>query len=161
MRIGIIGGGASGLITAWLLQQNHQVTLFEKQDRLGGHANTIEIELKGERIGIDAGFEFFSDVMFPQFNHLLHLLNVPVSDYVLRVCIYRTDNDPRKVFVLPPVNENRIIWSALTPTKIFTLLQLQYLLLRAKKVINAADPYLTIDNYLNRHWFSRSRISGK
>jgi predicted NAD/FAD-binding protein len=156
MRIGIIGGGASGLITAWLLQQNHQVTLFEKQDRLGGHANTIEIESKGERIGIDAGFEFFSDVMFPRFNRLLHLLNVPVSDYLLRVCVYRTDNDPRKAFVLPPINGNKIIWSGLASTKILTLLQLQYLLLRAKKVINAADPYLTIDNYLNRHWFTRS-----
>jgi len=43
MRIGVIGAGAAGLTTAWLLNDHHDVTLFEKQNRLGGHAHTIEV----------------------------------------------------------------------------------------------------------------------
>jgi predicted NAD/FAD-binding protein len=47
MEIGIIGAGAAGLTAAWLLNGNHNVTLFEKQDRLGGHAQTVDIEIDG------------------------------------------------------------------------------------------------------------------
>jgi len=47
MRIGIIGGGAAGLAAAWLLEHDHDVTHFEKDDRLGGHAHTVDIEVDG------------------------------------------------------------------------------------------------------------------
>lgn len=60
MRIAIVGGGGAGLTTAWLLEGEHQVTLYEKQDRLGGHAHTINLEVAGEQVSIDAGFEFIS-----------------------------------------------------------------------------------------------------
>ena len=40
MKVGIIGGGIAGLAAAWLLDEEHEVTLFEKRDRLGGHAHT-------------------------------------------------------------------------------------------------------------------------
>ncbi|MCI0389640.1 MAG: FAD-dependent oxidoreductase [Acidobacteria bacterium] len=59
MDIGIIGAGAAGLAAAWLLNDNHNVTLFEKQNRLGGHAHTVDFEIDGEMIAIDAGFDFF------------------------------------------------------------------------------------------------------
>jgi predicted NAD/FAD-binding protein len=60
MRIGIIGGGAAGLATAWLLEQDHDVTLFEKDDRLGGHAHTVDIDVGGRPLSVDAGFQFFA-----------------------------------------------------------------------------------------------------
>ena len=59
MKIGIVGGGAAGLTSAWLLGDQHEVTLFEADDRLGGHAHTIEIETDGQRLEVDAGFQFF------------------------------------------------------------------------------------------------------
>ena len=53
--IGIIGGGAAGLASAWLLEHEHDVTLFEKDDRLGGHAHTVEIEAHGQRLASTPG----------------------------------------------------------------------------------------------------------
>ncbi len=47
MKVAIIGGGGVGLTTAWLLDGSHAVTLYEKQDRLGGHAHTITLDLEG------------------------------------------------------------------------------------------------------------------
>ena len=67
MQIAVIGSGGAGLFTAWLLERDHQVTLFEKQTRLGGHADTVKVELDGQTFPIDAGFEFLSSEMFPRF----------------------------------------------------------------------------------------------
>jgi predicted NAD/FAD-binding protein len=82
MRIGIIGGGAAGLTTAWLLERDHDVTLFEKDDRLGGHAHTVDIEVDGRPLAVDAGFQFFarSDA-YATFNRLLDALDVPRTSY--------------------------------------------------------------------------------
>ena len=40
MKIAIIGGGISGLLTAYLLSDEHEITLFEANNRLGGHTDT-------------------------------------------------------------------------------------------------------------------------
>src|SRR5260370_32597015 len=88
MKIGIIGGGIGGLTAAWLLQGHHEVTLFEKQDRLGGHADTVEVEQDSEVFPIDAGFEFFYDALFPRFNRLLALVGAQTRTYGVSVTIY-------------------------------------------------------------------------
>ncbi len=60
MRIGIIGAGGAGLTAAWLLEQDHDVTLFEAEERLGGHAHTIDIDgARASGSAVDAGFQFF------------------------------------------------------------------------------------------------------
>ena len=46
-RIAVIGSGAAGLTATHLLQQKHQVTLFEASDRIGGHTNTITLQKRG------------------------------------------------------------------------------------------------------------------
>ncbi|GIX35199.1 MAG: dehydrogenase [Lysobacteraceae bacterium] len=56
MRIAVVGSGISGLAAAWLLQPQHEVTLFEAEDRLGGHTHTHEIELQGRTLRVDSGF---------------------------------------------------------------------------------------------------------
>ncbi|MEM8644607.1 MAG: FAD-dependent oxidoreductase, partial [Pseudomonadota bacterium] len=43
LNIGIVGSGISGLSAAWLLSKRHKVTLFEQDNRLGGHTNTTTV----------------------------------------------------------------------------------------------------------------------
>src|SRR5690349_8435575 len=76
MRIAIIGAGISGLTTAYRLQDRHQVTLFEAEDRLGGHALTIEVGDEVERHALDVGFMVFNDRTYPNFVRLLDELGV-------------------------------------------------------------------------------------
>ena len=71
----LIGGGASGLTTAWLLEKDYDVTIFEERNVLGGHARTVEVSIKDKLIPIDSGFEFFSARMFVHFDALLKYLN--------------------------------------------------------------------------------------
>jgi predicted NAD/FAD-binding protein len=46
-KIAVIGSGISGLASAYFLQKKYQVTLFEAKNYLGGHTNTVDIELEG------------------------------------------------------------------------------------------------------------------
>ncbi|MBL8510819.1 MAG: FAD-dependent oxidoreductase, partial [Betaproteobacteria bacterium] len=57
MKIAIIGSGIAGISCAWLLSRHaasaHQVTLFEKNDYLGGHTNTIDVSVDGLTYPVD------------------------------------------------------------------------------------------------------------
>lgn len=76
LKIAVIGSGISGLSCAWLLNQQHQVTLFEKDDRLGGHSNTVEVDIAGSRIAVDTGFIVFNPVNYPNLVKLFETLDV-------------------------------------------------------------------------------------
>lgn len=77
MKIAIIGAGVSGLTAAYRLQPQHDITLYEANDYLGGHANTVEVDWQGERQVIDTGFIVFNDWTYPKFIELLDELQIP------------------------------------------------------------------------------------
>ncbi|MBF2719487.1 FAD-dependent oxidoreductase [Psychrobacter sp. NG254] len=85
-RIAIIGSGVSGLTCAHYLGAQHEVTVFEADDYIGGHVNTIDVTLqdgkkaksgKTEGSAIDTGFIVFNERTYPNFFRLLHELQVP------------------------------------------------------------------------------------
>jgi predicted NAD/FAD-binding protein len=77
MRIAIVGGGVSGLVTAYLLAREHEVTVFEAGRRAGGHTNTIRVDTEYETHHVDTGFIVFNDRNYPNFERLLGRLEVP------------------------------------------------------------------------------------
>ena len=76
MKIAIIGAGISGLVTAYLLSQDHDVTVFEAGGYIGGHTNTISFELNKRNYEIDTGFIVFNNKNYPNFVKLLNQLGV-------------------------------------------------------------------------------------
>lgn len=76
MKIAVIGGGVSGLTAAWRLHGRHEVTLFEREGRLGGHAHTVEVEVGGARVAVDVGFIVFNRQNYPKFSAMLDELGV-------------------------------------------------------------------------------------
>lgn len=76
MRVAVIGSGISGLAAAFYLSRRHEVSLFEKDSRLGGHTNTIMVDNAGRQIPVDTGFIVHNDRTYPNFVRLLAELGV-------------------------------------------------------------------------------------
>ncbi len=80
MEIAVVGGGSAGLVTAWLLDEDHRVTIFEGQPLLGGHVRTLGGNVPITHLPpdhrLDAGVLLFERHNFPAFHQLMSRLGV-------------------------------------------------------------------------------------
>ncbi len=76
MKIAIIGSGISGLTAGYLLSRKHDITMFEKNDYIGGHTHTHDIEYEGKHWAVDSGFIVYNEWTYPNFIKLLDQLGV-------------------------------------------------------------------------------------
>lgn len=78
LSVAVVGSGIAGLAAAWPLQNRHSVTLYEKDDRLGGHCNTVDVrDEAGNRLAIDTGFIVYNEINYPNLVALFQHLGVP------------------------------------------------------------------------------------
>lgn len=75
-RIAIVGTGISGMACAHFLSREHDVTLFEKDDRVGGHSHTVMVEEGNDRVPVDTGFMVYNEVTYPLLTRLFRELDV-------------------------------------------------------------------------------------
>lgn len=76
-RVAIVGAGVSGLVCAWLLHDDHDVTVFEAGDWVGGHTHTVDVDSEdGSKLAVDTGFIVFNDRTYPNFIRILERLGV-------------------------------------------------------------------------------------
>lgn len=80
MKIAVVGTGIAGNVAAWKLAQEHEVTVFEADTRIGGHTNTVDVELDGRSWAVDTGFIVFNDWTYPNFIAILEELGVAWQD---------------------------------------------------------------------------------
>ncbi len=76
-KIAVIGTGISGLGAAWLLHSHHAITVYEKNDYIGGHSRTVEVNTKAGIIPVDTGFIVFNKRNYPLLTRLFDHLKVP------------------------------------------------------------------------------------
>jgi predicted NAD/FAD-binding protein len=76
LNIAVIGSGISGLSSAWLLSKRHRVTLFEQDNRLGGHSNTIDVETADGRVSVDSGFIVYNELNYSNLTALFDHIGV-------------------------------------------------------------------------------------
>lgn len=76
MKIAIVGTGVSGLVAAHMLHPHHDIVVFESDSRVGGHVNTVDVEVDGQSAAVDTGFIVYNDRNYPGFRALLDQLGV-------------------------------------------------------------------------------------
>lgn len=89
-RIAIIGSGISGLSAAYFLSNQHDITLYEKENRLGGHSRTISIN---SSIQVDTGFIVLNDRTYPNLNNLFINLGVELIKTEMSFAISANNGD--------------------------------------------------------------------
>jgi len=104
MRIAIVGGGVSGIVAAARLHPRHQITLFEAQGCLGGHAHTVAVARQNTTLQIDMGFVVLNDRNYPRFRGLLEEVDVALQPTHMGFSVRAQEEDfeyagtPRGVF---------------------------------------------------------------
>lgn len=94
MRIAVVGGGISGLVAAYQLQDMAEVHVFEGNDYIGGHTHTIDVAEGDRNVAVDTGFIVYNDWTYPNFIKLLDKLKVATQASDMSFALY----DPRDGF---------------------------------------------------------------
>lgn len=76
MKLALVGTGIAGMTAAHLLHGEHDLTIYEAGEYIGGHTNTVEVEREGMTYAVDTGFIVFNDWTYPNFIGLLDRLGV-------------------------------------------------------------------------------------
>lgn len=160
MKIGIIGGGIAGLISAWLLEKDFDVVLLEKQNRLGGQAETLYVNTDYKKnIPVEMGFEFFNKKMYPNLCKLTEVLNIPVRPFNLT---YSFENAVIKDFyLLPPISNNnknkfRIDKKIFHPNHLANMAQMVYFIFKSNRFLKKNNKFMSIKEFLDNMWITES-----
>jgi len=87
MKIAVIGGGIAGMMSWYLLRRQHDVTLFEAGDYLGGHTATVDVTVNGQHYAVDTGFIVFNNWTYPLFNRFIAELKVPFQNTTMSFAV--------------------------------------------------------------------------
>jgi predicted NAD/FAD-binding protein len=93
LKLAIVGTGISGLSAAWRLHERHDVRVFEREGRPGGHSHTVGVDDRGREVPVDTGFLVYDEVTYPNLVKLFSRLGVPTkaSDMSFSVRCERCD----------------------------------------------------------------------
>lgn len=89
-NIAVIGSGISGLVSAHLLSRKHNVTVFEKNDYIGGHTATVDVTVDNQHYQIDTGFIVFNDRTYPRFLTLLDQIGIGKQETEMSFSVFNT-----------------------------------------------------------------------
>lgn len=155
--IAVVGSGISGLSAAWLLSKKYNVTLYETNDYLGGHARTLEynIKKKNNLINYDAGFIVYNEKNYPNFTKLLNYFNVQTINSNMSFSVsYNEDNfeyGTRSILSLSNGTKNifsKKIWHILYDLKKFYR--------ESRTILNSnTSDHLNVEEFLNKQKYSK------
>jgi len=93
LKIAVLGAGISGLGSAYLLSKKHHVDLYEKENRLGGHARTTIVNEKDKSFGVDTGFLVFNHETYPLLTKLFEELDVKIENSDMSFAFWNQKNN--------------------------------------------------------------------
>ncbi len=90
MRVGVIGGGMAGLETAWLLDGIHTVTVLERDEFVGGHAESVVVDVGDDVHWVDVGAQYFARRSYPNFWKLVtDTLRLPIVPANMTIAMWQ------------------------------------------------------------------------
>ncbi len=153
-RVAIIGSGISGLAAAYYLRSKHEVFLFEREERLGGHTHTVTVESSRGPLQVDTGFIVHNDRTYPNLIRLLGELDVPRvdSDMSFAVSCRRTGYEYSSRGLSGYFAQRR---NVLRPSTYALFSEIRRFNRTAPKLLNGSDATgLKLGDFLDEHSFT-------
>ena len=154
MRVAIIGSGISGMVAASRLHREHEVTVFEAGDYIGGHTHTHDVQWQGREYAIDTGFIVFNDWTYPRFIALLNELGVGYQNsnmsFSLRCERSGLEYNGTSLNTLFAQRRN-----ALRPSFVRMLTEILRFNKQSRELLKGEDDTLTLGEYLEHQRYSR------
>jgi len=157
MRIAIIGSGISGMTSAYLLSEDHEVVVYEANDYIGGHTNTVDVSLNGQQYAVDTGFIVFNEKTYPNFVKLMKRLDVGWQNSVMSFSV----QCDKTGLEFSPSNFNSLFIqrrNLLRPSFYRMLWDVVRFKRDSEDLLNSDDYSITLSDYLNGKGYSRSFI---
>ncbi len=157
MKIAVIGTGISGLVCAYLLHGEHELTVYEANDYVGGHTNTVTVPQPDGPVAVDTGFIVFNRVNYPAFCKLLDRLGVDAhaSDMSFSVRCDHSGLEYRGSSLNTLFAQRR---NLLRPSFYRLVLDVLRFFREAHEVLDDPDEDLTLRDYLVRKRYSQAFI---
>ncbi|MCO4770794.1 MAG: FAD-dependent oxidoreductase [Deltaproteobacteria bacterium] len=158
MRIGVVGSGGAGTTAAWLLDREHDVTLFERNEVLGGHAHTTKVALDGRDYFCDDGAAWFSDRMYPLLLRLFQLNGVETEVVPLGVTF--TNRAEGVSVAMPPNRPGDILRILKQPARLRALLALNEALRQARGIVERREREQSLGAFVQGLKMNRAVLEG-
>jgi predicted NAD/FAD-binding protein len=156
VRIAIVGGGVSGIVAAHQLHARHEIVLFEANDYLGGHTNTVTVERAAGAHHIDTGFIVLNDRNYPQFNRLLSEAGVATQPTHMGFSVRGEDEDfeyagtPRGLFAQRANLARPRVWRMIADLLHFNR--------GLRALLSSGEPGPSLGEWVEQRGYSRSFI---
>jgi predicted NAD/FAD-binding protein len=158
MDIAVVGSGISGMAAAWLLSQHHRITVYERENRLGGHTNTVEVSTPAGPAPVDTGFIVYNERNYPNLTALFRHLDVPTKPSEMSFSVSLDDgaleyagNNLGTLFAQPRNLLRPRFWAMLRDL-------LRFYRAAPYLLDDPGHEGLTLGAYLDRHGYSRAFI---
>ena len=150
MKLAVIGSGISGNTLAYLLNQKYDVTLYEKNKRIGGHSHTHHVILNNKKESVDTGFIVFNKKTYPLFTSLLDNLGVKYENSDMSFSVFSEKNN----FEYNGTSINSL-FSQRKNLVNFRFLKMIFEILRFnKQAIKLQSKTITLSQYLKKNNYS-------
>ncbi|MBN1379371.1 MAG: FAD-dependent oxidoreductase [Gammaproteobacteria bacterium] len=154
MRIAIIGTGISGMVAAHKLYRDHDIEIFEANNYVGGHTNTVNVVHDGNNYAIDTGFIVFNDWTYPNFINIIKSIGVEYQNTDMSFSVksqrYNLEYSGSSLSTMFTQKRN---W--LRPSHYLMLLEILRFNWQAPNVLYEAHYSKTLGDYLHSHRYSR------
>ncbi len=151
MKIAVIGTGITGNAASWLLNQSHDITIYERHDRPGGHSNTVQID---GHPPIDTGFIVYNDWTYPNLIELFKHLDVQTDKTDMSFAVSMDDGKleyaGHKLFAQPK--------NKLSPRFLTMLKDVKRFYATAPKYLESKQPNMPLGLYLKKKKYSEAFI---
>ena len=157
MKIAVVGAGISGMVAAYLLSDEHDITVFEANDYVGGHTNTVTISTEQGAYAVDTGFIVFNDWTYPNFTALLRRLSIATQPSTMSFSVKCAQSgleyNGTSLNALFAQRRN-----LLRPSFHRMLVDILRFNRTVPRLLQQGDDYTTLGDYLRAHHYSASFV---